>query len=143
MTGHRQDDHLQDGHLHDGLSALADGEATAEERRAAEIHLARCLDCAAELAATVAIRAVLRGLAPVDSPVPLDVVRTPSAIARFGAALAAVAAAVAVAVLANLNVQPPAPEQVGNLVQVHTTSAVNAEVVSQMAPAAIPVSFQP
>lgn len=136
-------DHLRDGHLRDGLSALADGEATADEQREADVHLATCPACAAELAATVAIRAVLRGLAPLDPPVALDVVQPPSAVARWGAALAATAAAVAVVVLANLNVQPPAPEQVGNLVQVHTTSAVNAEVVSQMAPAAIPVSFHP
>ncbi|HVM05895.1 MAG TPA: zf-HC2 domain-containing protein [Acidimicrobiales bacterium] len=130
-------------HLGDALSALADGQLPADDADAARAHVAACATCAAELLAVEQVRALVRGLGPVEPRRPLV-----AAVPQVGrtsrlAGVAAVAAAAA-ALLALSGVEPDvgrAP-QVASLVQVHATSPVNADPMSQIAPAAIPVSLE-
>lgn len=126
-------------HLGDLLSALVDHELDPSEDAAARVHLARCPACTAELAATEQARALVRGLPAVEPPVPLTgpVVRRPR---RAAPAMAAAAAVVAFVLLAGVG-EERSDLRVGRLVEVHATSVVNADPVSQLAPAAIPVSF--
>lgn len=129
------------GHLDDELSALADGELDGPELVAAQAHLAACPDCAAELEAVSGVRSLVRALPVVPPRVPLivRVVRH-----RWAAPVAAAAAAVAMALLAVTGSggrEPATP--VPNLVRTHATSAVSADPVSQLAPAAVPVSLDP
>lgn len=130
-------------HLGDALSALADGQLPADEAGAARAHVAACATCAAELLAVERVRTLVRGLGPVEPRRPLV-----AAVPQVGrtsrlAGVAAVAAA-AVALLALSGVEPDAGRapRVASLVQVHATSPVNADPMSQMAPAAIPVSLE-
>ncbi len=128
------------GHLGDLLSGIVDGALSPGERHGAEAHLAGCLACTAELEATRRIRALVRGLPAVEPARPL----VPTATApgrRWAAPAAAAAAAVAMALLATVGGQAPTPAPVGRLVQAHATSVVNTDPVSQLAPAAIPISF--
>lgn len=143
-------------HLAEVLSALADGELGVAEEDQARAHLATCALCRAELADTVRVRDIVRGLPPVDSPVSLGSLVAPvpapvparapataRAERRWAPQVAAAAAAVAALVLATFQSEPPDAAPVAQLVQVHATSAVNLDPVSQMAPAAVPVSFEP
>jgi hypothetical protein len=57
-----------DTHLGDELSALLDGELTADERATVEAHLAGCDACMVELEATRVVRDRLRRAPPVDPP---------------------------------------------------------------------------
>lgn len=129
-------------HLGEALSALADGQLGPDEEGVALDHLAGCGPCAAELAATRAMRALVRGLPPVEPLHPLVAVpvetRRPS---RLAGVLAAAAASVAMLLLAGVQPDAGTGPQVAQLVQVHTTSPVNADPMSQVAPAALPVSF--
>jgi len=130
-------------HLGDALSALADGELDAAEAAAAQDHLSSCAECAAELALITQARTLVRNLPTLDPPRPLVLGRLqPVPPRRWAAPAAAAAAAVAMALLAAVGgdvARDPAP--MGRLVQVHATSAVNADPVSQLAPSAIPISF--
>ena len=129
-------------HLGEALSALADGQLDPAEEVAAAGHLAGCGACATELAAAQAIRALVRGLPPVEPLRPLVAVpveqRRPG---RLAGVLAAAAASVAMLALATVQPDAGTGPQVAQLVQVHTTSPVNADPMSQVAPAALPVSF--
>ncbi|MFP5377624.1 MAG: anti-sigma factor family protein, partial [Acidimicrobiia bacterium] len=58
-------------HLGDALSALADGQLPDDEAAAARDHVASCASCAAELAAVEQVRALVRGLGPVEPRRPL------------------------------------------------------------------------
>lgn len=130
-------------HLGEALSALADGQLDHDEEAAALDHLAGCEPCATELAGAQAMRALVRALAPVDPRHPL-VASAPPARRRSGrmaGVLAAAAASVAMLLLAGVELDPGTGPQVAQLVQVHTTSPVNADPMSQVAPAALPVSF--
>ena len=127
-------------HLADALSALVDGELAAADATAARAHLGTCAACRAELAATEQARRLVRALPFVDPPVPL-VAGRPPAPGRLVGMVAAVAAAVALLLLPGVDEEEPAPP-VGRLVEVHTTSAVNADPVSQLTPAAIPMSLR-
>ena len=131
------------GHLGEALSALADGQLEPHEEGAALDHLAGCEPCAAELATTQATRSLVRALPPVEPLRPLVArprveTRRPS---RLAGVLAAAAASVAMLLLAGVQPDAGTGPQVANLVQVHTTSPVNADPMSQVAPAALPVSF--
>ncbi len=126
-------------HLGDLLSGLADGELTPPEATAARIHLGSCPDCRLELAAVEQARALVRGLPLVDPPVPLAL-RRPARPARLAGMVAAAAAVIALLLLPGVGEDQPAPP-VGRLVEVHATSAVNEDPVSQIAPAAISMSL--
>jgi anti-sigma factor RsiW len=127
-------------HLGDLLSALADGELASADVTTARAHLASCPACRGELAGTEEARAMVRSLPPVDPPVPLTLRRVPGGGGVAGA-VAAAAAVVAVVLLPGVGEERPAPP-VGRLVQVHATSGVNADPVSQLAPAAVPISLR-
>ena len=130
-------------HLGDALSALADGQLPPGEAEAALAHVAACAACAAELSAVEQMRTLVRSLGPVEPRRPLVAVVPQVGRTSRLAGVAAVAAAV-VALLALSGVEQDAGRapQVASLVQVHATSPVNADPMSQMAPAAIPVSLE-
>ena len=131
-------------HLGDLLSALADGELNWAEEAEARSHLAGCAGCAAELVAVERVRAALRGLPQIDLPT-LVVERARFATRRpprFAAAVAAVAAAAAAVVFAVAPLQDhTVTPRVGQLVQTHATSPANQDPLTQLTPAAVPVSF--
>ena len=131
-------------HLGDLISALADGELDWVGEAEARAHLAGCAECRAELAATERVRAALRGLPQLDLPTLVVerarfATRRPPRLVAAAAALAAAAAAVvfAVAPLQDHAVTP----RVGQLVQTHATSPANQDPLTQLTPAAVPVSF--
>jgi anti-sigma factor RsiW len=128
-------------HLGDRLSALVDGELDAAAEAVARSHLAACEACTGELAATARVRDLVRGLPAVEPLSRLDLV---GAGRRGGVAglVAAVAAAVALVLMAGVQADRPDTPPVGRLVEVHATSVANADPVSQMAPAAVPVSMR-
>jgi anti-sigma factor RsiW len=154
------------GHLGDALSGLLDGELPALQREAAQAHLLGCPACADELRSVGQARDWVRALPPVEPPFgfyermlagggpitvatpvllspPVPLRATPSL--RRRAALAAFgAAAVAVTVLSvGSPQQSPVVPSVPHLVAAHATSAsVNADLVSKMAPMAVPGSLR-
>ncbi len=130
-------------HLGEALSALVDGQLASDEEIAALDHLAGCEACAAELAATTAVRDLVRSLPPVESLRPLVAVpaQPQPRPGRLAGVLAAAAASVAMLLLSGVQQDAGTGPQVAQLVQVHTTSPVNADLMSQVAPAALPVSF--
>lgn len=131
------------GHLGESTSALADGELGEAEAAAAHAHLAGCGNCAAELAAVEAMRSLVRALPPVEPRRPLMAVPPEIRRPRRLAGVLGAAAAASVAMLALSGVQQDAGTgpQLAQLVQVHTRSPVNADPMSQIAPGALPVSF--
>lgn len=151
MTGPGSDGGPVTEHLGEAISALADGQLAGTEAATARAHLAGCEPCAAELVATEAMRALVRALPMVEPLRPLLAVPSaprPSRLphrtrpGRLGGALAAAAASVAMLLLSGVHPDSGTGPQVAQLVQVHTTSPVNADLMSQVAPAALPVSFQ-
>ena len=128
-----------DGHLGDLASAFLDEELAPSEAERVRSHLAGCHACTSELEATRRVRALVRQLPPVEPPFPLTL-----PVPRRRAGVVGVAAAVAAAVASVLmaNVQSEAPEQpsVARLLETHATSLVNVEPLSQLAPAAVPLS---
>lgn len=135
------------GHVDDSLSALLDDELSPAEAAAVRTHLDLCDRCRDELAATERVRALVRDLPSLDLPdVVVERVRWVGRrrVSRLGAAAAAavgVAASMAFLVLSSPTDSSVRPE-VGQLVDVHATSGVGGDPVSQLTPAAIPVSFQ-
>ncbi|MGI8686506.1 MAG: anti-sigma factor family protein [Acidimicrobiales bacterium] len=130
------------GHLGEALSALVDGQLDHDGEAAALDHLAGCDACAAELASTTAVRSIVRALPPVEPLRPLVAVPPqPARPRRLAGVLAAAAASVAMLMLSGVQPDAGTGPQVAQLVQVHTTSPVNADPMSQVAPAALPVSF--
>lgn len=128
-------------HLGDLLSALADGQLSAVEQTAAQTHVATCPACAGELAATERMRSLVRGLGAVEPRRPLVAVPQVARTSRWAGVAAVAAAVVSLVALSGVEQDPQATPQVASLVQVHATSPVNAEPMSQLAPAAIPVSL--
>lgn len=153
-------------HLGDALSALADGQLDHPDEAAALDHLAGCRPCAEELASVTAVRSLVRALPPVEPRLPLvdapplvDVpllVGTPAFAGapppvdapvagrhpgRLAGMLATAAASVALLLLSGVQQESGTGPQVAQLVRVHTTSPVNTDPMSQVAPAALPVSF--
>lgn len=130
--------------LDDALSALVDGELTPAEETAARTHLATCAACREELAALERVRALVRSLPGLDLP-PLVVERVrwlgrrrPSRVAAVAAT--AVAAAASLLFVAAAPTDPVTPP-VDRLVEVHATSGVNGDPLTQLVPIAVPVSF--
>lgn len=129
-------------HLGDALSALADGQLPADEAATARAHVAACPACAGELAATEAMRTLVRGLGPVEPRRPLVALPPMGRTSRLAGVAAVAAAVVSLLALSSVEQDPGAAPQVASLVQTHATSPVNADPMSQMAPAAIPVSLE-
>ena len=129
-------------HLGDLVSALADGQLAGAEAEAARAHVAACPSCAAELVATEHVRSLVRGLGPVAPRRPLlAVAALPGRPSRVAGLVAAAAAVVALLMLSSVEQQSGRVPQVANLVQVHSTAPVNADPMTQLVPAAIPVSL--
>ncbi len=128
-------------HLGDRLSALADGELDAAAEAAARSHLIACETCTRELAATARVRQLVRELPAVEPPSPLDLVGTDRRSGVVGL-VAAVAAAVALVLMAGVQADSPDNPPVGRLAEVHATSVANADPLSQVAPAVVPVSMR-
>lgn len=156
------------GHLGEGISALLDGELSPTAVAQAEAHLQACGRCRAEFDATASVRAAVRGLPAVDPPAGFidDILRAAMAGADPGATpegavapvtpiaaalrrrrppvwVAGVAAAAALVALALVprhqqQIRPP----VASFVDAHATAVPGAEPVTELAPVAIPVSFQ-
>ena len=130
------------GHLGEALSALADGQLSCDEEDAALDHLRTCGGCAAELASVTAVRTLVRALPPVEPRRPLVAAPAPPRRpSRVAGVLAAAAASVAMLLLSGVHLDAGSGPEVAQLVQVHTTSPVNSDPMSQVAPAALPVSF--
>jgi anti-sigma factor RsiW len=165
-----RDDSFRDGggarHLGDALSALLDGELAPPHAEAARAHLLSCPNCAGELEAVSLARSWVRALPPVEPPfgfyermlaargpivvaalVPMSPPvpsRTTLSLRRRAALAAFGAAAVAVTVLSvGSPQQSPVVPSVPHLVAAHATStSVNADLVSKVAPMAVPLSFR-
>jgi anti-sigma factor RsiW len=130
-------------HLGDLLSALVDGQLSGEEADAARSHLDACPACAAELDATIRMRALVRALEPVDPLRPLVAVPpAPGRVGRMAGLVATAAAAVSMLVLSGLEQETRSVPQVASLVQVHATAPVNADPMGQLVPSAIPLSLE-
>jgi len=135
-------------HAGDALSALLDGELSAADEADVRGHLAGCEQCRAELSATERMRTLVRELPALELP---SIVverarwvgraRRPSRLAAAAAAVAAVAAS-ALFVVAGGGREAPVSPEMGRLVEVHATSGVNGDPVSQLTPAAVPASFE-
>ncbi|HEX2065074.1 MAG TPA: zf-HC2 domain-containing protein [Acidimicrobiales bacterium] len=128
------------GHLGELASAFLDGELAPPEAERARSHLAGCPDCTAELDATRRVRALVRDLPPVEPPFPLILPTAPGRRAGVVGVAAAVAAAVASVLMANVQSEAPGRPSVARVLETHATSLVNVEPVSQLAPAAVPLS---
>ena len=131
----------------ESLSALVDGELAPAEEAAARAHLATCAECRAELAALERMRSLVRSLPQLDLPaVVVERVawldrrgrRRPSRVAAV--AVCAVGAAASLLFVAATPTDPVTPP-VDHLLQVHATSGVNGDPLTQLVPIAVPVSF--
>lgn len=129
----------------DALSALVDGELLPAEEAAARAHLTTCAECRAELVGLERMRVLVRSLPQLDLPaVVVERVawlgrrRRPSHVAAV--AMAAVGAAASLLFVAAAPTDPVTPP-VDRLVQVHATSGVNGDPLTQLVPVAVPVSF--
>ena len=132
-------------HPGDLLSALLDGELPPEQAAAVRAHAGSCPACGAELAAAGAVRSLVRALPPVDPPFGLyeRMLRSRSRWARAGvAALAAGVAASFSLVALSTPREVPIQPRLARLVDAHAaTASVAADPVSQLVPAATPVSL--
>ena len=133
---------MNGGHLGDSLSALLDGELAEQETSAARSHLEGCASCRVELAAVGHARDRLRAAPPVEPPGGFERRLRPRRRRGWvvGAAGAVAASSVALVGLTAPHEAPVSPP-VGRLVQAHAASAsVDAEPVSQLVPAAVPMT---
>jgi anti-sigma factor RsiW len=132
-------------HLGDLVSAFLDGELTPSERAEADAHLAGCPACRAELASTASMRALMRGLPPVEPPVGfMDLALRSHRRRRPAAALAAAAAVAAVVGMALTPRSDEVAPPVGRLVEAHATATPGGDPVSNLGPPSVlPVSFRP
>jgi anti-sigma factor RsiW len=137
-----------DGHLGDFLSALLDGEIAASEESVVRSHLHRCTRCQEELDEVASARRLVRSLPEVRPPLGYEQRLLRSG--RYRRAGVAALAATAAASIAFLGVASPREEpvavapQVPRLVDAHVSSAsVSGDLVGNLAPAAVPVTFAP
>jgi anti-sigma factor RsiW len=137
---------MDDGHAGDLLSALLDGELDAATESRVRAHVEGCATCAAELHTVTAARIWVRDLPPVDPPFGFYE-RMFRRARRWGRGAVAGIAAGAAAAVAVVTLAVPAPERpvtpsVGRMVDAHTASAsVAGDPLSELTPAATPVSF--
>jgi len=137
---------MMNAHLGDLLSALLDGELTQPEEQGVRAHLDECAECRRELQYISEARTFVRDLPPVDPPFGFfeRMVRPRHRWARAGVAVLTGAAAVSVAVMAFAAPREPhVSPHVASLVDAHTASAsTSGDPISELTPAAVPVSFQ-
>ena len=141
------DDLLEDGHPGDGLSALLDGELSPQDEVAVQAHLVGCMACRQEMEAVQVARLWIRALPPVEPPfglyermlVPYRPGRRRVAMAFVGAAAAVAAVLVSVAPAR----QQPVSPSVATLIEAHATSSGDGDLVTDLAPAGVPVSVSP
>ena len=134
-------------HPGDLLSALLDGELTPREEDGVRVHLSTCEPCQRELQLIGEGRTLVRDLPPVDPPFGFyeRMVRPRHRWARAGVAalVAGAAASVGIMALAAPREATVSPH-VAQLVNAHTASAsTSGDPISEITPAAAPVSFQP
>jgi anti-sigma factor RsiW len=133
-------------HPGDLLSALLDGELTPAEETGVRAHVDTCVDCQRELQRIGEARTFVRDLPAVDPPFGFyeRMVRPRYRWARAGVAALAGAAAVSVAVMAVAAPREPhVTPHVAQLVDTHTASAsTTGDPISEITPAAEPVSFK-
>ena len=133
-------------HPGDLLSAMLDGELTPGEVAGVRAHLEACPDCQRELDRISETRTLVRDLPAVDPPFGFyeRMVRPRYRWARAGVAALAGAAAVSVGVMAFAAPREPhVTPHVAQLVDAHTASAsTSGDPISEMTPAAAPVSFK-
>ena len=137
---------MTDGlHLGDLLSALLDGELAPGQAEGARAHAATCPMCASELEAVGGARGWVRGLPPVDPPFGLyeRMLRSWHRWARTGVAALAAGAAVSIGLVALSSPrEAPVSPPVARLVDAHAaTASLAGDPLSQLVPAATPVSF--
>lgn len=134
-------------HLEEVLSAWLDDELAPAARREAALHLEQCPACREELDLVARARAAVRAL-PVRRPPPGFLedllptnVRSLHPRRRAAWALAAAAASVAAVFLPR---EPSVAPVLPSLVESHAVRAsLTGDPLSQLAPIAIPVSFEP
>jgi len=138
-------------HVGDAISALLDGEVDPFEAAGIEAHLAACSACAAEAEEVSWARDRIRALPPVVPPPgvlrpeggAVVTLRLPRRRAWGAVAVAAAAAFVGVLALAG---QPapngPARPSVAGLVAEHGTASPAPDLLTGLAPVAVPVSFR-
>lgn len=129
-------------HPDDVLSAYLDDELAPAARREVEGHLTSCAQCRSELDEVAAARRAIRIL-PVHGA-PRELAATARAATRrdqvVWAAVAAVAAAVAVFLPREPGVAPSLP----SLADSHAARAsITGDPLTQLAPIAVPVRFEP
>ena len=133
-------------HPGDLLSALLDGALTQHEEEGVRAHLDECAECRRELQYVSEARTLVRDLPPVDPPFGFfeRMLRPRHRWARAGVAALAGAAAVSVAVMGFVAPREPhVSPHVARLVDAHTASAsTSGDPISELTPAAVPVSFQ-
>jgi anti-sigma factor RsiW len=137
---------MMNAHPGDLLSSLLDGELTPREQEGVRAHLAECVECRRELEFISQARTFVRDLPRVDPPFGFfeRMMRPRHRWARTGVAALAGAAAVSVAVMAvAVPREPHVSPHVAQLVNAHTASAsTSGDPISEITPAAVPVSFQ-
>jgi anti-sigma factor RsiW len=135
------------GHSRDLLSALLDGELAPGQAADVRAHVATCGDCRRELEFVADGRRLLRALPLVDPPFGLfeRMLHPRRRWARGGVGALTAGAVASVAVVALVAPREPAiSPHVGRFVDTHTVSAsTSGDPISELTPAAAPVSFQP
>jgi anti-sigma factor RsiW len=133
------------GHAGDLLSAMLDGELTPGEERGVRAHLEECAGCRRELHLIGEARTLVRALPPVAPPFGFfeRMLRPGGRWARAGVAALAAGAAASVAVMSLAAPrEAPVSPQVGRFVDAHTASAsTSGDPISELTPAAAPMSF--
>ena len=133
-------------HPGDLLSAYVDGELTPHELEGVRAHLDECAECRRELQYVSEARTFVRDLPPVDPPFGFfeRMLHPRHRWARAGVAALAGAAAVSVAVMGFVAPREPnVSPHVARFVDAHTASAsTSGDPISELTPAAVPVSFQ-
>jgi anti-sigma factor RsiW len=133
-------------HVDDALSALLDGELSAEEADRVRGHLSDCAECVSELEHVQTARAWLRELPMVDPPFGFyERLLGTRRRRRWAAASVVAAAAASVAFVGSLPArEEPVDPAVATLVRTHAiTASVDGDPLSQLATAGVPARFRP
>jgi anti-sigma factor RsiW len=135
---------MSDVHAGDLLSGLLDGELDAVEEQQVRAHLLACAECRRDLDVVGAMRSLVRGLPSVEPSLGFQRMLRPShrwARAAVGTLAAGAAVSIAVVAMAAPREAPVRPP-VANFVDAHTASAsTSGDPISELAPAAVPVSL--
>jgi anti-sigma factor RsiW len=131
-------------HLDDALSAYLDDELAPAARREAEVHLAGCAECRAELADVAAARQAIRILPVHGARLPIFAPPVRAGVSPRRRAAWALAAAVAAAIALLLPRDPEVAPSLPSLADTHAARAsLTGDPLTQLAPIAVPVRFGP